>query len=190
MSEKNIIYYQKLGVENTEKTLEAAKQRADELGIKNIIVSSTRGGSALKTLDVFKGYNVIVVTHVAGFKEPGKIEMSDETVAEIKAKGGKILTTVHAFGGVSSAIQKKFDTMDSGLLIANVLRIFGQGMKVTTEIILMAADAGMLPMDQDVVSIAGTGRGLDTAIVAKPAHSGNLFDLYVKEIIAKPSTRN
>ena len=101
-----------------------------------------------------------------------------------------MLTTVHAFGGVSSAIQKKFDTMDSGLLIANVLRIFGQGMKVTTEIILMAADAGMLPMDQDVISIAGTGRGLDTAIVAKPAHSGNLFDLYVKEIIAKPSTRN
>jgi hypothetical protein len=190
MSEKKIIYYQKLGEENTDKTLEAAKKRADELGIKSIVVSSTRGCSALKTLDVFKGYNVIVVTHVAGFKEPGKIEMSDETVAEIKKKGGKVLTTVHAYGGVASAIQKKFNTMDSGLLIANVLRLFGQGMKVSTEIIYMAADAGLLPMDQDVVSIAGTGRGLDTAIVAKPAHSGALFDLYVKEIIAKPSTKN
>jgi hypothetical protein len=189
MIEKKIVYYPEIGLENTEKTLKAAKERADELGIKNIVVSSTRGGTALATLDVFKDYNVVVVTHVAGFKEPGKIEMSDETVAEIKKKGGKILTTVHAFGGVASAIQKKFNTMESGLLIANVLRMFGQGMKVAFEIIYMAADAGLLPMDEDVISIAGTGKGADTAIVAKPAHSGDLFDLYVKEIIAKPTTR-
>ena len=189
MNEKKIIYYPEISEENTEKTLKAAKERADELGIKNIVVSSTRGGTALATLDVFKGYNVVVVTHVAGFKEPGKIEMSDDTVAEIKKKGGKVLTTVHAFGGVSSAIQKKFDTMESGLLIANVLRMFGQGMKVAFEIIYMAADAGLLPMDEDVISIAGTGKGADTAIVANPAHSGNMFDLYAKEIIAKPTTR-
>jgi len=189
MNEKKIVYYPKISEENTEKTLKAAKKRADELGIKNIVVSSTRGGTALATLDVFKGYNVVVVTHVAGFKEPGKIEMSDDTVAEIKKKGGKVLTTVHAFGGVASAIQKKFKTMASGLLIANVLRMFGQGMKVAFEIIYMAADAGLLPMDEDVVSIAGTGKGADTAIVAKPAHSGDMFDLYVKEIIAKPTIR-
>jgi hypothetical protein len=189
MSEKKIIYYPEVGEGNTEKTMKAAKERADELGIKNIVVSSTRGGAALAALEVFKGYNVVVVTHVAGFKEPGKIEMSNETVAEIKEKGGKVLTTVHAFGGVASAIQKKFNTMESGLLIANVLRMFGQGMKVALEIIYMAADAGLLPMDENVVSIAGTGKGVDTAIVAKPAHSGELFDLYVKEIIAKPSNR-
>jgi hypothetical protein len=189
MIEKKIVYYPELGEANTEKTLKAAKVRADELGIKNIVVSSTRGDTALATLDVFEGYNVVVVTHVAGFKEPGKIEMSDETVAEIKKKGGKVLTTVHAFGGVASAIQKKFNTMESGLLIANVLRMFGQGMKVAFEIIYMAADAGLLPMDEDVISIAGTGKGADTAIVAKPAHSGDMFDLYTKEIIAKPTTR-
>ena len=189
MSEKTIIYYPEVGEGNTEKTLKAAKKRADELGIKNIVVSSTRGGAALKALEVFKGYNVVVVTHVAGFKEPGKIEMSDETVQEIKDKGGKVLTTVHAFGGVASAIQKKFNTVESGLLIANVLRIFGQGMKVAVEIILMASDAGLLPMDKDVIAVSGTGKGVDTAIVAKPAHSGDLFDLYVKEIIAKPSAR-
>jgi hypothetical protein len=189
LSEKKIIYYPKVGEENTSKTLLEAKERADELGIKNIIVSSTRGGTALATLDVFKGYNVIVVTHVAGFKEPGKIEMSNEIVAKINEKGGKILTTVHAFGGVASAIQRKFNTLESGLLIANVLRMFGQGMKVVVETIYMAADAGLLSMDEDVISIAGTGKGADTAIVAKPAHSRELFDLYVKEIIAKPAVR-
>ncbi len=189
MIEKKIVYYPEIGEENTAVTLNAAKQRADELGIKNIVISSTRGGTALAALDIFTGYNIIVVTHVAGFKEPGMIEMSHDTVMKIKGKGGKVLTTVHAFGGVASAIQKKFNTMESGLLIANVLRMFGQGMKVAFEIIYMASDAGLLPMDEDMISIAGTGKGADTAIVAKPAHSGDLFDLYVKEIIAKPTIR-
>ena len=190
MSEKTITYYPTLGDENTEKTLKAAKKRADELGIKTIIVSSTRGGSALNALDAFQGYNVIIVTHEAGYREPGKIEITPETVEEIKKKGGKMLTTVHAFGGVATAIQRKFNTLESGQLVANVLRLFGQGMKVTVEMTYMAADAGMLPVDEDIVSIAGTARGLDTAIVVKPAHSRDMFDLYVKEIIAKPSTRS
>ena len=189
MVEKKITYFPEIGEENTEITLKAVKKRAEELGVKNIVVSSTRGGTALKALEYFEGYNVVVVTHVAGFKEPGKIEMTDETIEEIKKKGGKVLTTVHAFGGVASAVYKKFNTMESGLLIANVLRMFGQGMKVVVETIYMAADAGLLPMNEDVISIAGTGKGCDTAILANPAHSGNLFDLYVKEIIAKPLVR-
>jgi hypothetical protein len=41
MSEKTIIYYPEAGEGNTEKTLKAAKKRGDELGIKNIVVSST-----------------------------------------------------------------------------------------------------------------------------------------------------
>lgn len=189
MVEKTITYFPEIGDENTEVTLKAAKKRAEELGIKTVVVSSTRGGTALKVLEHFKGYNVVVVTHVAGFKEPGEIEMSDETVAEIKEKGGKVLTTVHAFGGVASAVMKKFNTLESGMLIAHVLRMFGQGMKVVVECILMAADAGLLPMDEDVMSIAGTGKGCDTVVVAKPAHSGNLFDLYIREIVAKPLVR-
>ncbi len=189
MSEKSITYFPEISGDNTEATLIAAKKRADELGIKTIIVSSTRGGTALKALNHFSDHNVIVVTHVAGFKEPGKIEMDDETLEEIKSKGGKVLTTVHTFGGVASAINKKFNTLEAPMLIANVLRMFGQGMKVVVETVYMAADAGLLPMDEEIISIAGTGKGCDTAIVVKPSHSSNLFDLYVKEIIVKPRVR-
>ena len=143
----------------------------------------------MKALEYFQGYNVIVVTHVAGFREPGKIEMSDETVQKIKDMGGKVLTTVHTFGGIASAISKKFSTLESPMLVANVLRMFGQGMKVVVETVYMAADAGLLPMDEEVISIAGTGKGCDTAVLVKPAHSGNMFELYVREIIAKPTVR-
>jgi hypothetical protein len=189
LTERQVSYFPEIDEKNTELTLKAVKKRAEEAGIKNIVISSTRGGTALKALEYFKGYNVIVVTHVAGFKEPGKIEMSDETVQKIKEMGGKVLTTVHTFGGIASAINKKFSTLESPQLVAHVLRMFGQGMKVVVEIVYMAADAGLLPMDEEVISIAGTGKGCDTAVLVKPAHSGNMFDLYVREIIAKPTVR-
>ncbi len=190
MPEKKILYFDEIVDVNTEKTLAAAKKRADELGIKEIVVSSTRGGTALKALDLFgEGYKVIVVTHSAGFREPGKIEMADETKEEIQAKGGIVLTTIHAFAGVDRAINKKFNTIGPSELVANVLRMFGQGMKVCVETVYMAADSGLLSMDSDVVSIAGTGKGCDTAIVVKPAHLNDMFDLYVKEIICKPTAK-
>ena len=190
MPEKKILYFDEIVDGNTEKTLAAAKKRADELGIKEIVVSSTRGVTALKAIDLFgEGYKVVVVTHSAGFREPGKIEMADEAKEEIQAKGGIVLTTIHAFAGVDRAINKKFNTVGPSELVANVLRMFGQGMKVCVETVYMAADSGLLSMDSDVVSIAGTGKGCDTAIVVKPAHLNDMFDLYVKEIICKPTAK-
>ena len=190
MIEKQIVYFDEISETNTELTLKAAKNRADELGIKDVIVSSTRGGTALKALEHFKdSYNLIVVTHSAGFREPGKIEMADQIKKEIIAKGAKVLTTVHAFGGVDRAINRKFNTLGPSELAANILRLFGQGMKVCIETVYMAADSGLLSMENDVISIAGTGKGCDTAIVVKPSHLSDMFDLYVKEIICKPTTK-
>jgi hypothetical protein len=41
-------------------------------------------------------------------------------------------------------------------------------------------------MKQEVISIAGTGRGADTAIVCKPANPFNFKQLRILEILAKP----
>jgi hypothetical protein len=72
-------------------------------------------------------------------------------------------------------------------LIANVLRLMGEGTKVCVEITLMAADAGLIPTDKDVVAIGGTGRGADTALRIRPTHAATFFNLKIEEIIAKPS---
>ena len=187
-SRKSILYFSGPGETNTDETFKAAKERADELGIRDIVVASTRGGMGLKAVEAFKGYNVVVVTHVTGQRGPGLQELSEEMAGKIRAGGGKIVTAAHAFSGVNAAIQKKFNTMYPAGIIAQTLRLFGQGMKVVVEVAAMAADAGAIPSDKDVVVIAGTGRGADTAVVIKPATSGNLFDMVVKEIIAKPSS--
>jgi hypothetical protein len=184
--EKSILYFTEAGEPNTDEVLEAAKRRAEELGIRDVIVASTRGGTGVKAVEFFEGYNVVVVTHSAGFKEPGKRELEEAAADEIRRGGGKILTTSHAFAGVSRAIRRKFNALGPADLMAQTLRLFGQGMKVCVEIVAMAADAGLIPMNKDVIAIGGSGRGADTAIVAKPAHVSDIFDIAVREIIAKP----
>ena len=71
------------------------------------------------------------------------------------------------------------------LIIADTLRLFGHGTKVAVEVTIMAADAGALS-GNDVIAIGGTGRGADAALVIKPAHMNNLFDMRIREVICKP----
>ena len=184
-SKKSIMYFDGPG-DHTAETLKAAKERAEELGIIDIVLASTEGTTALKALDVFNGYNVVIVTHVTGYKEPGDQEVSEERIKKIRDAGGKILTATMVFSGVNRAIRNKFDTVYPAEIIAQTLRLFSQGMKVVVEITAMAADAGLIPAKKDIVVIAGSHRGADTAVVIKPANSRNIFDMVVKEIICKP----
>jgi hypothetical protein len=59
-------------------------------------------------------------------------------------------------------------------------------MKVAVECMLMAADAGLLDMDSEVIAVAGTGDGADTAIVCKPAYPRSFHELEIREVLAKP----
>jgi len=70
--------------------------------------------------------------------------------------------------------------------MANTLKFFGQGVKVSVEIAVMALDAGLIPYGEDIIAIGGTGRGADTAVVIRPAHAANIFDTYIAEVICKP----
>jgi hypothetical protein len=187
MPRKEILYFESPGEVNTDETLKIAKERADELGIRDVVVASTRGGTGVKAVELFRGYNVVVVPHVTGQREPGQQELTEENMKKIEKAGGKIVIAAHAFSGVNRAIQAKWDTMYPSGIIAQTLRLFGQGMKVVVEIAAMASDAGAIPADKDVLVIAGSSRGADTAVVIKPANSHRLFDMVVKEIIAKPN---
>jgi len=188
-SEKMTLCFDRPGEENTEEVLRLAKKRAAEIGVKDFVVASTRGETGVKASKVLKGFNVVVVTHHTGFREANKQELTEENRKMIEKNGGKVFTGTHTFMNVERAIRNKFNTAYPAEIIAQTLRIFGEGMKVAVEIVTMAADAGLIPTDREVISIAGTGKGADTAIVVQPANSTRIFDITVKEIIAKPRTR-
>jgi hypothetical protein len=184
---KEILYYESKGEINTDETLKIAKKRADEQGIRNLVIASTRGNTGVKAVEVFKGYNIVVVPHVTGSREPGQQRLTEENKKKIEENGGQLVIAAHAFSGVNSAIHAKWNTMYPAGIMAQTLRIFGQGMKVVVEIAAMAADAGVIPVDEDVLVVAGSGRGADTAVILRAANSRRIFDMVVKEIIAKPN---
>ena len=184
--ESKTVYFENTGVENTEATLRIVRQRAGELGIRNIVLASTRGNSAVRALGILEGLRVIVVTHVTGFREPNIQQFTEENRKVVESKGGIILTAAHAFAGLNRAMRNKHNMYLLGDIVADTLRIFGQGTKVACEITLMAADAGLVRTDEDVISVAGTDGGADTALVLTPANTDNFFDLKVREILCKP----
>ena len=181
-----IVYFEKTGPENTEAALRIAKQRAEELGIKTILVASTTGSVAVKAVEILKGLRVIFVSHSTGFREPNVQRFSEENRKIVESKGGIILTATHVFAGLSSALRNKTNTVAIGDLVAHTLRIFGQGTKVACEISMMAADAGLVRTDENIISVGGTSQGCDTALVLTPVTSQNFFDLKIKEILCKP----
>jgi hypothetical protein len=180
------VYFDSPGPQNTNRTLEVAKRRADQLGIRAVLVASTRGTTARLAAELFRGHDLVVVTHSAGFAGPNTQELAVDQRTAIEAAGARVLTCQHAFGGVNRAIRKKLGTYMTDEIIAFTLREFGEGMKVCLEIAVMAADAGLVTVGEPCLVIAGTGRGADTAVVLMPANAQDFFDLRVMEILAKP----
>jgi hypothetical protein len=185
--ERKTVYFEEAGEQNTDALLEVVKEYITKERITNIIVASSTGETGAKAAKTFKGNNTVIVTHCHGFQQPGEFELKEEFKKEILANGAKIFTGTHALSSAERAIRKTFGTMEPLELIANALRLMGEGTKVCVEITLMATDAGLIPADQDVVAVAGTGKGADTALRIKPANAARFFDLRIKEVIAKPS---
>jgi len=216
MSNEAITYYFESGGEqNTDKVLEVAKARALERDVKHVVVASTRGETGIKAAKVFKdtGIEVVVVTHQTGHRGAGVQQLTDENRKKLQELGIRVVTGTDAFtGGVGLGITRRQTTGGArpspetrsmmGMMrrtiqtippvvtiVASVFRLFCAGLKVAVEVTLMAADAGAIPVDKDVVAIGGTVRGADTAILIRPANTTNFLDLDIHEIIAKPFTK-
>ncbi|MDI3534860.1 MAG: uncharacterized protein PWQ82_1225 [Thermosediminibacterales bacterium] len=181
------MYWEKPGRDNTKATVQQVLKAAKEKGIKDIVVASNTG----ETAELFKnsGLNVVCVTHVNGYANPGEMEISQEKIEELKKAGIKVLTTTHVLSGAERGISKKFGGVYPVEIIAHSLRMLGQGVKVCVEIAVMALDAGLIPYGQEVIAVGGTGRGADTAVVMTPSHASSIFNTWISEIICKPRNR-
>ena len=184
--ERKTLYFEAKGKQNTSTLLERVREYADKTGVRDVVVASTTGETGVAASKLFGSFNLTVVTHHSGFSTPGSHELDEENRRQILANGAKIFTATHALSGVERAIRKEFGTIEPLEIIANTLRLFGEGTKVCVEIALMATDAGLMPVDKDIIAIAGSGRGADTALLIKSANTSRFFELEVREVIAKP----
>jgi hypothetical protein len=182
--EGKILYFDKPGKGNTDATLQTARQRAKELGVKQIVVASTHGYTARRAMEVFAGLGteVIAVTICAGFDDEGWTMTAAER-SDLQARGIKVLTCLHALG---DDVSEGVGGISPAAIVRETLYRFCQGMKVAVEVAVMAADAGLLDTTRETIAVAGTGEGADTAIVLRPACARRFKELEVCEILAKP----
>jgi hypothetical protein len=180
------LYFEKSGKDNTVKTLELARDGAVSRGIGYVLVASTFGETGLAAARMLKGtgLKLIVVSHSAGFREAGKQTFDEGSRREIEALGGTVYTGTMVLHGINNALREK-SGFSPAQVVADSLRIMGQGTKVAIEITAMCADAGLIPCE-DVVAVAGSGRGADTAAVIKANNSNRFFDIRLREYLAKP----
>ena len=169
--------------------IDVVQRRLVRDGIRHVVVATTTGETGVRFLDALAGRDVklVCVSHHAGFGEGDDLDLVPEHAAVLRAAGVPLFVGTHALSGVGRSISSQFGGTTPVEVIAHTLRLFGQGMKVCVEIAVMAADAGLIPTDRDVICVGGTGHGADTAVVLRPAHMNRFFDLRIREILCKPS---
>lgn len=101
--------------------------------------------------------------------------------SSLREKGFQVYASSHALSGAERGITGKFGGVAPVEIIAHTLRFFGQGMKVCVEIAAMAADGGFIPPNVPILSIGGTGRGADTAVIMRAAHANHISG-YIRSI--------
>jgi len=178
--EERIVYFEKPGGENTPQVLDLVKERAEARGIKKVVLASTRGGTAQAAADAFEGTGIelVVIPWSHGFGKGNPFPPGLKT--ELEERGHR----VH-FGTMLFHTDELYGTR-TPTIMANLLRIFGQGMKVVVEITMMACDGGCVAGKERVIAVAGTGTGADVAVVMTAAPSLRWTKLRIHEVLCKP----
>ncbi|MEM2110541.1 MAG: pyruvate kinase alpha/beta domain-containing protein [Candidatus Bathyarchaeia archaeon] len=175
--EKVSTYFLGYGPENTDNVIEAVSRRLEEGDIKTVVVASTSGQTGAKFAEALKDKaKIVAISHET---------MSPSLKEKIVKLGGlaadKTHLPLHQMG------------MDD---VRNAFYVLGQGFKVSIEVILIATDLKLIEPYKDVIGVAGTGEGADTAIVARSTTTKEIFSkdekkkLEVREILAMPLKKN
>lgn len=205
------------GPVNTDETIEIAKAVSSRY--QSIVVASVTGDCAIKTAESIPGTEVICVTCPGGMcwevdkmdegpfaaiPELAKIKtawaeqglkkvpmgITEGNKMRLDELGVKVVQGTIPFFGPSFSVRVHLGGITGLDLMAKTLELISTGTLVCLECVLMAVDAGILPEGEEVLALAGTERGLDTAWVIRSCASANMFHpsdgVRFIELLAKP----
>ena len=199
---REVFFFDKFGVQNTDYTLEAAKERVKQGDIEHVVVASISGKTALRVAQVLTSLNISIVC-VSGPPSWSIFEEYDYPMVkgEIREKLEElnVLIIDKTPSTLSDTIEYSFARYGyipaSFVVAETLLAIGGYGMKTAVEAVLMATDCGAIPAYTPIISIAGSGSGADTAIVSKSTYSPCFFSkdsnkrFQLFEMIAMPRVK-
>ena len=181
-----MVYYEKRGSDNTDKTLQIAKDEALKRGIKYVVVASTRGVTGLQAAQLMQnsGLSLVVVGHSTGHREVGQQLMEPDLKKQIESLGVPVVLGTDVLTSFPTVLRAR-NRFSELSMVADALRMFGNGTKVCVEIVAMASDANLIPVT-DVIAVAGSSRGADTCLLIAANSTNLFFDIKVREVLAKP----
>ncbi|RJS88684.1 hypothetical protein CW700_07045 [Candidatus Bathyarchaeota archaeon] len=184
---REVVYFEEGGPEHTETTIDLAFRAAKELGIGKVVVASTTGESGVKVAERFRGTNVkvIVVGHQFGYPTPGQSHFKPENLERLRKLGAEVYLGTDV---LTNSI-RRMSTLGPSPMTFLTRALIMAGVKVNVEVVVKAADAGLVMPGERVISLAGSHWGLDTAVVIEAQDSVNILKLRVRETIAMPLSR-
>ncbi len=186
--ERTVFYFDEKGPANTEKAIEIALSCSKERGIGKVVVASSSGETALKLHEMAaNSVEIIAVTYGAGSRFTAEVEKFNENKDLLLGKGIHVVRGILALSGVEKTFANKYKSGFIPLnIVADTLRMFSQGIKVCVEIGIMAAEHGYVSPEEEIVALAGSGHGADTAVVLKPAFASDIFQTKIRTLLCMP----
>ena len=209
--------FERPGPVNTDEVIEIVKAVSSKY--EYIVAASITGDCALKAAKSITDKEVICVTCPQGMNwEVDKMDegpfatipeleqirkgwvkqgitrvpmgITQENRRELDKLKVRIVQGTIPFFGPTFSIRVHLKQVTELDLMAKTLELISTGTLVCLECVLMSVDAGVIPEGQEVLALAGTERGLDTAWVIRSSASANLFHptkgVRFIELLAKP----
>jgi len=198
MVKRQVYYFDEPGEGNTQLVIEAVSQRLEASGIKEVIVASSSGETAVKFARNLKGKAGLICVSEAPYRREWGEEwpcLKQEFRQELERLGVAIIDRAPYVFNNSVLEAARWSGALPERLVKETLYCFGQGMKVAVEVVLNAVSCGYVTPYEDVIGVGGSGKGADTAIVLRATYPACLFDkdpakrLEIKEVIAMPISK-
>lgn len=195
---RQVYYFDTPGADNTRFVVEAVSQRLEAGGTTKVIVASTSGETAVEFVHKLKGKAEFFCVSGAPYRREwgeGWPCIKEEYRQELDRLGVTVIDKAPYVFHSSVLEAAEWSGAFAERLVKETLYCFGQGMKVAVEVVLMAVAGGYVTPYEDVISIGGSGKGADTAIVLRATYPACIFDkdpskkLEIKEIIAMPVSK-
>jgi len=193
----NAYFFNSPGPDNTSKVIEVVGRRVRLGDIDKILVASESGQLALELRRSFARRTIVCVTYndETRHKYQKPALMKDKLLKQrivlvdtVPEPLGRELTfrnwwerkTINVPGNVAD------------LFWMSLICVGGHGFRTAVEIVFMAVEAGVVPVGERVVSIAGTGWGADSAIVMRASRLDDAVGadpekrMKIEEILAMP----
>ncbi len=194
--------FERPGPINTDEIIEIV--RATSSKYEYLVVASITGDSALKLAKKIKDKKIICVTcpqgmnwevekmHEGPFAAIPELEqiraewvrkgltsvpmgITQENRNSLDELKIKVVKGTIPFFGPTFSMRVHLQKVTELDLVAKTLELISTGTLVCLESVLMSVDAGVIPEGSEVIALAGTERGLDTAWAIKASASSNLF---------------